>query len=192
MEKLYIQPFDIENIDKTSTEYYLGKQILKDIFLEFSLNDNNEFDRMKLLETKGKILEERCLIPNFKEYIDIFWKYLIGGFERKLLYFTTKVNIFKNLNNIFFENLILHIEYHPFDEYYSAYYSPQYAKYNVEKDKIEMLYISIKIGCPKDEIKSNFIRAFAHELTHAYEDYKRQKNNREPFIEINKKRNDLL
>lgn len=191
MEKLYIQPFNIEKLNKTSIEYYLGKQILKDIFLEFSLNENNEFERIKLLETKGKLLEERCLIPNFKEYIDIFWKYLIGGFERNMLYFTTQVNIFKNLTNVFFENLILHIEYHPFDEYYSAYYSPEYAKYNAETDKIKLLYISIKIGCKKDEIKSNFTRAFAHELTHAYEDFQRQKNNRESFTEINKKSNHI-
>ena len=183
---VYIQPFNIENLEKDSIEYKLGTEIMRDIILEFCLGSKYNIEKQQLIESKGRLLEERCLLPNFHEYMQIFWKYLIGGLNQKIYYFTIYKNIFENIKDCFFSKLILHIEYFPNEDVYEASYSPENAYFNKDTGKLKELCIIIKIGCTEEEIKSNFMRAFAHELTHAYEDFLRQKANRKSFKEISK------
>lgn len=72
---------------------------------------------------------------------------------------------FKNVENIFFNKLIIYMS-----DKINSTYNPYTAVYNEEDDKIEFVELIINVNGDDNELR----RKIEHELTHAFEDYNRK------------------
>ena len=128
---------------------------------------NEERGRIPLID---KILDELWFFLDFRQYFP----------ERKKITFNNIV--FQPSFNAFFNNLNIHslkITIIPensdlYDEAEGNFY-PQGSKWH-GKEKLDTILIDATIKTPLSKLYFNFQRAFAHELIHAYEFYKRDLN----------------
>lgn len=151
----------LENDLKKSlfVEYYYGRKIVPSYFLT---------------ENKHTLCEEHGIMPHMDEYIDIFLDYMHGfSFSEEPQTIVLKNNIFSDIENCFFNDILLAIELCKTEK--SNVHGYMYLNHNaeIEDNKFSLVRGRFHIYCTEDRLDSSLATILAHELTHLYENYKR-------------------
>lgn len=125
---------------------------------------NEERGRIPLID---KILDELWYFFNFRRYFPEREKLTFNNFVFQPSFNT----FFNNLNIRSLEITIIPEDSSLYDEAEGNFY-PQGSKWQ-GKEKLDTILIDATIKTPLSKLYFNFQRAFAHELIHAYEFYKR-------------------
>lgn len=153
------------------------KEFSKDFYINFFYAlGNNDYKAKLLGENKNLVLEQYGLIPHLDDYCNILYNYVKNEIVKKNFKITLIENIFKDIPNVFFRQPSFVIDYTPSNEHhYYGKYSPMLNEFNFNKStkKFNLLQINMKFSCNEYELYSLLKKTFAHELTHAYEDWQR-------------------
>ena len=129
------------------------------------------------LENREMLFEECGMIPNLYIYTDLFSKYVEEKFDEGKETFQIVDNIFETIPNLFFNNVLINV-FQEEEVVKNGEYFQKDNNFDNENKKITTLFINLYYK------KTNFYNdiniltnTFAHELTHAYEDWERQYNN---------------
>ena len=157
----------------------IAKKLKSHLFLEFkkTLISNDSLNFLK--ENKQILLEKHGIIPN----LDAYWKALYDELEtmkpNKNGDFIINSNIFYDIENCPFYGVYIKIHLNESNDKPNSngYYYP--STLNTLKNSDDKIFLKIYIEV--EGTNFNFLaplrRTFSHELTHAYEDYMRIKNN---------------
>ena len=164
----------------------LDKELEKTIFLEFFYGKKIVGEHF-LTENRKLIFEKHGILPNIDEYIDIFIDYintLTFRDETQTIYLTD--NIWEDIPNCFFKNVNIKIEYKETDET-NIKGSFIGVVGDLEDNQLPLLKGKFILNCDSYSIDKNVSTIFAHELTHAYEEFKRKENGAESMFDYAKR-----
>lgn len=150
----------------------LNKILENHLFLEFSMHGNTLEGVQVITEGYGFLLEKYGVIPNIGTYthtaLNYFKPQIKGIKDKKIIHLTE--NIFSNIDNCFFENVNIMLEYTYSDKLNGANADTRFLSVN-------SLNMRIYITSDYENFDQQFLSIFAHELMHVYENYQRIKNN---------------
>lgn len=156
-------------------EYYYGRKIIPSYFLT---------------ENKQTLCEEHGIMPHMDEYIDTFLDYMHNiAFEEKPKSFILSDNIFRNIENCFFQDVWFTIELCKTENSNVNAYIKTERQPEFEDGKLECISGKFHIYCPEERFDSALATMLAHELTHAYENYLRIKSNAPSLYDVLKHSN---
>lgn len=162
----------------------------KHLFIEYSKSIFTKDGRLLFHENIEKLFEERGIIPNLNIFSQTFIEYVLGKInldkeEDKL--FINK-NIFSNIQNCFFENVQISIEYKKSSiNDGDGRYKHGNILNELDDDKLKFLIIDISISSDKYHFRELLEKIFAHEITHAFDNFQRLKNKQMSLFDTNKK-----
>lgn len=149
--------------------------------------------------SKGKknINEEHGQIPNIVEYYNCFGDALFGAGvmdnHQKKQDYHFKKDIFSTINNTFFNNIDIFIQL-TIDkdikngDYEGGYYPSLSKFYTINDEKTCDIVININVKTNNIETALTIAgETFSHEITHAYEDFKRFTKNKESLTDYMKR-----
>ena len=164
-------------INKSLIKNRINEEIDRQIEIEFlyglGFNINKKF---LYSENKEALLEEYGMIPDLDNYINIFFQYIEKKIDSGKRSFFILDNIFENIPSCFFQNVMIQVEKDKTKEN-DGIYRMQDNNFDNENKKIITLFIRLYYNSNRRfDILQSLKVSFAHEITHAYEDYKRQCN----------------
>lgn len=162
----------------------------KHLFIEYSKSIFTKDGRFFLYEKSEKLFEERGIIPNLNIFCETFIEYVLGKIDlnkEEDRIFINK-NIFSNIQNCFFKNVQISIEYK------NANINDGDGRYRhgnilneIEDGKLKFLIIDISISSDKYNFRELLEKIFSHEITHAFDNFQRLKNEQMSLFDANKK-----
>jgi hypothetical protein len=151
-------------------EYYYGRKIVPSYFLT---------------ENKHTLCEEHGIMPHMDDYIDVFLDYMHKfEFSEEPKTIRLKENIFSNIENCFFNNILLSIDLCKTEKNNVHGYMNLSRNTEIEDGKISWITGHFHIYCNEDKLDSSLATMIAHELTHMYENYKRVTSNSPSLYDV--------
>lgn len=159
----------------------LEKKLRTHILIEF-INTSVSGDAMQFLtEDKNTIMEKHGIIPNVNLYYGCLFNELKNMSPNKNGDYIINSNIFYDIDKCPFSTVYIKIHHEHINStqiFASGGYSPTQSNTLNEDGKIPLKMI-FNIKCDIKYLLNGIKSIFIHELTHAYEDYCRIKNNRQ-------------
>lgn len=158
----------------------IEERFKRHLFLEYSKSFFTKEGMMVLHEGLQKLYEERGILPNLGAYTKILQDnvYLQINLNASFGRAYIENNIFKNIKTCFFENVNIVINYTNCGlNTGDGRYLHGEGLNEIVNGRLKDLFIDINLQCDKEHFDENLCKIFEHELTHAYENYKRLMNN---------------
>jgi len=166
----------------------LNEEIKKSLFIEFYYG-RKIVPSYYLTENKNLLCEKHGIIPNMDYYIDAFLDFIntLNFTDKKQTTVLTD-NIWKDIEGCFFKDVNIKINYCVSDKSNVKGVFTGMASELVD-GKIPLLRGEFIIFTGVHQIEEHTSAIFAHELTHAYEEFKRKKNGAESLFDYARKIN---
>lgn len=151
-------------------EYYYGRKIVPSYFLT---------------ENKHMLCEEHGIMPYIDDYIDAFLDYMHKfEFSEKPKTIILRENIFSNIKNCFFKNILLSIDLCKTEKNNVNGYMNLSRNTEIEDGKVFRITGKFHIYCTEDKLDSSLATMLAHEITHVYENFKRVMSNAPSLYDV--------
>lgn len=151
-------------------EYYYGRKIVPSYFLT---------------ENKHMLCEEHGIMPHIDDYIDVFLDYMHKfDFSEKPKTIILSENIFSNIKNCFFKNILLSIDLCKTEKNNVNGYMNLSPNTEIEDGKVFRITGKFHIYCTEDKLDSSLATMLAHEITHVYENFKRVMSNAPSLYDV--------
>jgi hypothetical protein len=162
---------------------YINKQFEKSLFIETIANKPN-----LLREQKETLLESHGVLDDLDLYILKFKRFLNQNRDLKGQEFVWGDNIFEDIPNCFFDELLLRFKWN--DKHTTGGGMDTNMELD-DNDKLKCLEIEFRLDkdAKWDDVLSNASGVLAHEITHAWEGYQRLIGGSKSLYDVHKDAN---